>query len=126
MYKDSYNQRLKEIREKYGASVKDTTSCIRANDKPSLRHDSKYDDKYSDKYTTAKKVYDTKSDWKKSENIDPSLTGFTSKYSTSIMKESDSFLHTQSKDERLKEIEKIRKEFAESRNKAVEDFNRNL
>ena len=112
MYKDSYNQRLKEIREKYGASVKDTTSCIKSNDKLSLRQDSKYNEKYSDKYNTNKKNLDTKSDWKKSENLDPSFIGFSSKYTSSAVKESNSFLHTQSKDERLKEIEKIRKEFA--------------
>jgi hypothetical protein len=124
MYKDTYNQRLKEIREKYGASVKDTTSCIRSNDK--LRHDSKYDHKYSDKYTTNTNNVETKSEWKKSENSDPSFTGFSSKYTSSAIKENNSFLHTQSKDERLKEIEKIRKEFAESRNKAVDDYNKNL
>lgn len=65
MYKDSYNQRLKEIREKYGASIKDTTSCIRSNDKP-LRQDSRYDEKYSDKFTITKKLNDNKSGWKKS------------------------------------------------------------
>lgn len=64
MYKDSYNQRLKEIREKYGASVKDTTACIRSHDKPSLRQDSKYDEKYSDKYSVNKKLYDAKTDWR--------------------------------------------------------------
>lgn len=66
MYKDSYNQRLKEIRDKYGASVKDTTSCIRSNDKPSFRQDSKYDDRLTDKYAVTKKLHDTKTDWRKS------------------------------------------------------------
>lgn len=29
MHQDSYNQRLKQIREKYGATIKETTSCLR-------------------------------------------------------------------------------------------------
>lgn len=86
MYKDSYNQRLKEIRDKYGASVKETTSCIRSNDKSSLRQDSRNDQNYSDKYSVNKKLYDTKNDWNKSENLDPSLTSFSSKFSTSVKK----------------------------------------
>lgn len=45
MHKESYNSRLREIREKYGPSVKDTTSCIRSNDKPTLRGNSNYDDR---------------------------------------------------------------------------------
>lgn len=46
MYKDSYGQRLKEIREKYGSTVKDTTVCLRSHERQSSRNDSFFDGKY--------------------------------------------------------------------------------
>lgn len=46
MYKDSYGQRLKEIREKYGSTVKDTTACLRSNERHSSRNQSFFDGKY--------------------------------------------------------------------------------
>lgn len=46
MYKDSYGQRLKEIRDKYGPSVKDTTACLRSHERQASIADSFLDGKY--------------------------------------------------------------------------------
>lgn len=37
MHQDSYNQRLKEIRDKYGSTVKETTSCLKTVDRNLMR-----------------------------------------------------------------------------------------
>jgi hypothetical protein len=47
MNRDSYGDRLREIREKYGTNVKDTTTCLRSFDRPIINPDTRYDDKFN-------------------------------------------------------------------------------
>lgn len=82
MYKDSYSQRLKEIREKYGSTVKDTTACLRSNERQSSRASSFLDGKYASKVGLENAVVRKKY----SENIDPLGTDVQKKYSTLAQK----------------------------------------
>lgn len=84
MYKDSYGQRLKEIREKYGSSVKDTTACIKSHDRQASRTESFFDGKYG---SSKMGIENTVISKKFSENVDPLGTNVSRKYSTLALKE---------------------------------------
>lgn len=80
MQTDSYSHRLKEIREKYGAAVKDNVSCLRSHDRQLSRYDGNQDDKYG----LHRKTIDNTLDRKLTENIDPLSTGYSNKYSAQL------------------------------------------
>jgi hypothetical protein len=69
-------------------------------------------------------------DRKLTENVDPASTDFTTKQSVLLLKEKqasqnyDSFLHTQSKEERMNEIDRIRQNVTGSRKQLTNDWSR--
>ena len=75
MHQDSYNQRLRQIREKYGATIKETTTLLRSDDQYTRKLDSNYDTKYG----ITKNISDTKNDRKYNENADPSCTSLSTR-----------------------------------------------